>query len=228
MIIVVGNEKGGVGKSLISFNLAAYLSANGEKVCLIDVDTQKTVSNWAGAAVDRNRPTSFVVVEQTVNPSSAAAQLDKSYGVVIVDMGARDYSKFKDLAAVADLFIAPTRVGQGDLESLVSLSHAMNSFASFRSTPLPFVTVLNAVSSPREADDAREALHQSLAYGQVIKHFLKDRIVWREAHRDSQSIFDVKPRSRAEAAISDFEAVLTEILDIYKQSTSSPSSSKQE
>lgn len=219
MIIVVGNEKGGVGKSLISFNLAAYLAANGETVCLIDGDTQKTVSNWAGSSAERGRQTPFVVVEQTVNPASAASQLDKTYGVVIVDMGARDYSKFKDLAACADLFIAPTRVGQGDLESLVSLSHAMKSFSLQRATPLPFVAVLNAVSSPREAEDAKAALQQSLAYGQVINTFLKDRIVWREAHRDSTSVFDLKPRSRAEAAINDFEAVLTEVLDIYKQAT---------
>lgn len=217
MIIVVGNEKGGVGKSLISFNLAAYLSSRGEKVCLVDGDTQKTVSNWAGAAAERERPTSFVVVEQTVNPATAVTQLDKSYSVVIVDMGARDYAKFKDLAACADLFIAPTRVGQGDLESLVSLSDAMKTFASMRATPLPFVALLNAVSSPREADDAREALRQAMPYGQVISSFLKDRIIWREAHRDSTSVFDMRPRSRAEAAINDFETAFAEIFQIFEQ-----------
>jgi cellulose biosynthesis protein BcsQ len=44
-IILVANLKGGVGKSTLSANLAAYFSASGKRVLLIDADYQGSLSN---------------------------------------------------------------------------------------------------------------------------------------------------------------------------------------
>ena len=55
MIIIVGHEKGGVGKSQIAINLAAYLQNRlNKKVVLVDTDTQRTSSKW-GAVRDENQ-----------------------------------------------------------------------------------------------------------------------------------------------------------------------------
>ena len=45
MITVVGNLKGGTGKSTIAFNLSVKLSINSQKVQLFDLDPQATLSD---------------------------------------------------------------------------------------------------------------------------------------------------------------------------------------
>ena len=48
MVIIIGAEKGGCGKSTISVNLAATLASTGHDVCLVDSDRQLTTSDWIG------------------------------------------------------------------------------------------------------------------------------------------------------------------------------------
>ncbi|MEQ1591328.1 MAG: ParA family protein [Thiobacillaceae bacterium] len=44
--ILVANPKGGSGKTTLSVNLAGYLAATGERVALLDLDRQKSATQW--------------------------------------------------------------------------------------------------------------------------------------------------------------------------------------
>ena len=46
MIILVGGEKGGAGKSCLSQNLAVYLQTKNRDVLLLDADPQGTTTDW--------------------------------------------------------------------------------------------------------------------------------------------------------------------------------------
>ena len=47
MIILIGGEKGGTGKTTLSTNIAAKLALEGEDVLLVDTDKQGSASAWA-------------------------------------------------------------------------------------------------------------------------------------------------------------------------------------
>lgn len=47
MIILIGSEKGGVGKSTLATNLAVLLVSSGKDVVILDADRQSTCANWA-------------------------------------------------------------------------------------------------------------------------------------------------------------------------------------
>lgn len=46
MIILVGGEKGGAGKSCLAQNLAVYLQQSQRDVLLLDADPQGTTTDW--------------------------------------------------------------------------------------------------------------------------------------------------------------------------------------
>ncbi|RYF38499.1 MAG: chromosome partitioning protein ParA, partial [Cytophagaceae bacterium] len=47
MILLLGGEKGGSGKSCLAQNLAVWLQARGGDVLLLDADPQGTTADWA-------------------------------------------------------------------------------------------------------------------------------------------------------------------------------------
>lgn len=52
-VITIGNNKGGVGKTMQCFQLACYLANKGHKVLVIDLDSQANLSSTFGVQIQR-------------------------------------------------------------------------------------------------------------------------------------------------------------------------------
>src|SRR5262247_888908 len=70
-VILVANLKGGVGKSTLVANLAAYFKETGKRVLVIDADYQGSLSNMLLAAEDYDRASSEI--NKVLEPGSGTA-----------------------------------------------------------------------------------------------------------------------------------------------------------
>jgi chromosome partitioning protein len=56
--ILIANPKGGSGKTTLSTNIAGYLASHRQRVAILDLDRQKSASQWLA-----NRPVNLPGIE---------------------------------------------------------------------------------------------------------------------------------------------------------------------
>src|SRR6476660_775587 len=61
-IYCFANQKGGVGKTTTTVNMAAYLAAGGKRVLLVDADSQANATSSLGIDKNREEPSLYEVL----------------------------------------------------------------------------------------------------------------------------------------------------------------------
>ena len=102
------NQKGGVGKSTLSINIAACFALLRQKVLLIDADKQATSSTWASLRTE----TPFQVVSMSrENMARDALSLAAGYDFTIIDGPPQAESISRSCIVASDLVAVPIEPG---------------------------------------------------------------------------------------------------------------------
>jgi len=204
MIVLIGGEKGGTGKSTIATNLAVCLARMKRDVLLLDADRQGTSANWANQRGERSELPTVNCVQRYGNLFKPLRDLANRYEDVIIDAGGRDSEEMRTAMVAADLMYSPIRASQSDLwtiehvDELVMLAQGMN--PDLRA----FVLLSMAPTNPRvsEATDAVDML-SDFENLKMAKSVIRDRKVFRDAMCDGFGVIEMTD-PKASVEINEF------------------------
>ncbi|AWY52969.1 division plane positioning ATPase MipZ [Burkholderia gladioli] len=200
MIVLVGGEKGGVGKSTLASNLAVHLAHHQVDVVLVDTDGQATCARFIERRDEAAIQPSVPCVQRTGDVAATLRDLVRRYQVIVVDAGGRDSRELRTALAVANLFLTPIRASQADLETLPKVNELIG-LARGLNPDLKAAAVLSmAPSNPviREVEDARELLAQ-FDQIELADTVIRDRKVYRDALLAGRGVIELdNSQARAE------------------------------
>lgn len=113
MIVGVLNQKGGVGKTTLSVNLAASLARGGSRVLLIDADPQGSALGWAAAR--QSDPLFSVVWLPRPTVHKEIAQIGHGYDHIIIDGPPRVTDLARSAIMASDVVLIPVQPSPYDI-----------------------------------------------------------------------------------------------------------------
>lgn len=117
MIIAAVGQKGGVGKTTLTLNVACELHERGHKVLLVDTDPQGTLRTWADVAEDHGHviPT-LIVMGPTLYRPHELPRIADNYDFVFIDTKGEKANKVQKAALMAsDVALMPLSNSPADL-----------------------------------------------------------------------------------------------------------------
>lgn len=157
MIVLIGGEKGGAGKSTIACNLAVFLASQEKDVILLDADPQKTSSTWAyrrSLITDLDLP-KLHNAEKTGDIYSTVMDFAQRYSYVIVDSGGRDSKELRSALIACDVFYTPIKPSQIDIDTLGKMNELVEHAVALNKKLKSVALITHSPTNPN-MDDKKE------------------------------------------------------------------------
>ena len=193
--VVVGNLKGGSGKSTVVFNLAVWLAGQGHAVRLVDLDPQKTLTDLVSVRGELGW-------DPPLDPPLATPDLPPAPPDTwtLVDVGAADMTGMLAAIGTADLVLVPVMPGQADIWATQRYLKTIDRERPDHCAIRLFVNRADpgdAARETREAVVALEAIAGMLASVSVLPARLGRRIAFCRSLSEGSAVFELEPKSKA-------------------------------
>ncbi|MBF0435730.1 MAG: AAA family ATPase [Magnetococcales bacterium] len=207
MITVIGNLKGGCGKSTITFNLAVWLAINGRDVICFDLDPQSTLSDVNEVRMEMGVLPELKVYRPDSNPTKIMRQ---HVGEVLVDVGASNLWAMRQAIAMADRVVVPVPPSQADVWSTARFRDIVaETVAGKKAMPDVMMFINRADTHPgmREAIETQEAL-RTLSGVTVMDNRIFQRTAYRRSFSEGRAVFELGADGKAGSEIIDLAKAL--------------------
>ncbi len=203
MITVIGNLKGGTGKSTVTFNLAVWLALNDHKVKVFDLDPQATLSDVGDIREEDE-------YEPVISISRSFDKLKKTkQEQILVDIGTADTDAMKKAIEITDRIIVPVPPSQADIWSTQRFIKMVLDICGKKNMPqmLGFVNRADTHIGVRETGEAEDAL-KMLPHIDLIDTRLYQRTTYRRSFSEGLAVFELEPKGKAAAEVNKFASML--------------------
>jgi chromosome partitioning protein len=191
LVITVAQQKGGTGKTTLAANIAAAL-ASAQRVALLDIDPQRTLTRWNELRTARAVPVPALGFSDVAGwrLSKELDRLRETHDVVVVDSPPQVDTDAKLAVRGADIVLIPIQPSPPDVwaaEATLKLAAAEGRTARLVLNRVPAASRLRAVVS---ADIAARGLA-------VLRSELGNRTGFALAFAEGLGVVEAEPKSPA-------------------------------
>ena len=187
--VALVTQKGGSGKSTLAACLAVAAQEAGERVFLIDMDPQKSLTKWARRRNDKDMP--IETVSAVKLPEALAALARGKVTLVIIDTPATETPASDAAMRCADLCVIPARPTIFDIWSSEVTRGKLKTFAK------EFVFVLTQCPAMQESQRVLDGTAALESMGGLLRPLVASRVAYQEAAREGMGVTEIDPDGKA-------------------------------
>ncbi len=189
-VVALVNQKGGSGKSTLTACLAVAACEAGERVFLIDMDPQKSLTKWGYRRHDKDLPVESVGAAKL--GSALAALADRRVTLVLIDTPATDSPAADAAMRSADLCLIPARPTIFDIWSSEVTRGKLKTLSK------EYAFVLTQCPAMRESQRVSDGAAALEAMGGLLRPFIGARVDYQEATREGRGVTEIDGKAAEE------------------------------
>lgn len=216
MIVLVANEKGGVGKTTLSANIASLVVGEGRDALLVDADRRAAASGWAGLRHEGEVMPRVPCVTKHGRIGHDLTLLREKFDTIIVDCGGQDSLEMRQALLVCDVVLVPIKPADFDVWSLATMATLIDEACVVTGRRIRANAVINLANpNPKitEAADVRRSVEAEYAdILPLLKVTVYERIAIRHAAREGRGVCELPRRQSDPTAVEEMRAVYREVV----------------
>jgi chromosome partitioning protein len=199
MMILVGGEKGGSGKSCLAQNLAVYFARNKKAIVLmVDCDPQRTTSDWIQVRNSDPSLPAINCIQLYGKIRNDLISLAQHYDYVVVDCGGQDNLALRAAMSVADHVVIPLRPKRRDLKTVPHMEDMLSTCKMVNPKMLASFVMTQCPSLPNQARRILEAKDVCRSFGiNVLNALTYNRNVYDDSEELGSSVIEIDPEGKA-------------------------------
>lgn len=204
-VITIAQQKGGAGKTTVAAHLAVALAQKGNRVAILDIDPQGSLSHWHSIREKRFGEGYTGLTHVAVSGwrvASEVSRMRKQADFIIIDSPPHTETEARTAIRAADLIIIPVQPSPTDLWATKPTLELANA------EKVPVRVLLNRVSA-----NSKIAAKIADELADLADTTLGNRVLFASALMEGRGVTEAEPNS---AAANEMKNLVKEVLKIFK------------
>lgn len=212
MVISFLNQKGGVGKTTLSLNIAHTFSLHGIYTMVIEADPQDSILNWS--SIREDKPPFDIMSLPTKYIHRDIKDLCKKYPIIIIDGPPRSNDIVRSCIMASDIVIIPCTPSPYDIWSSLDTVQLIDEAKIYKPNLKSYFAINRRIKNTSIESESVNALLKTKTI--VLKSHITQRVSFAEAVSKGLTVIEDNKDIRAIAEISSLYYEILQEIDQFK------------